>query len=173
MPSGGYNKKDQKLISKGYTTVNEMAKEFGRNRASIVTVLKYLGIESAEIIGKHLFYTQFDKEQVAGGFSKLMKHISDYIEYKSITSYVYKSWFNGKGYIESGFKIVKENNPSYSYVVNGRRVHKSHFRKNKIKKMFERGELKFYDSNKTEHENMIENKIYRIYDCGTMKVIYE
>lgn len=111
--------------------------------------------------------------QVIGGFSKLMKHISDYIEYKSITSYVYKAWFNGKGYIESGFKIVKENNPSYSYVVNGRRVHKSHFRKNKIKKMFERGELKFYDSNKTEHENMIENKIYRIYDCGTMKVIYK
>ena len=111
--------------------------------------------------------------QVVGGFSKLMKHISDYIEYKSITSYVYKAWFNGKGYIESGFKIVKENNPSYSYVVNGRRVHKSHFRKDKIKKMFERGELKFYDSNKTEHENMIENKIYRIYDCGTMKVIYE
>ena len=111
--------------------------------------------------------------QVIGGFSKLMKHISDYIEYKSITSYVYKAWFNGKGYIESGFKIVKENNPSYSYVVNGRRVHKSHFRKNKIKKMFERGELKFYDLDKTEHENMIENKIYRIYDCGTMKVIYE
>ena len=111
--------------------------------------------------------------QVVGGFSKLMKHISDYIEYKSITSYVYKAWFNGKGYIESGFKIIKENNPSYSYVVNGRRVHKSHFRKNKIKKMFERGELKFYDSDKTEHENMIENKIYRIYDCGTMKVIYE
>ena len=111
--------------------------------------------------------------QVVGGFSKLMKHISDYIEYKSITSYVYKAWFNGKGYIESGFKIVKENNPSYSYVVNGRRVHKSHFRKDKIKKMFERGELKFYDSNKTEHEIMKENKIHRIYDCGTTKVIYE
>ncbi len=111
--------------------------------------------------------------QVIGGFSKLMKHISDYIEYESITSYVYKAWFNGKGYAESGFKVIKENNPSYSYVVNGKRVHKSHFRKDKIKKMFERGELKFYDSNKTEHENMIENKIYRIYDCGTMKVIYE
>lgn len=111
--------------------------------------------------------------QVIGGFSKLMKHISDYIEYKSITSYVYKAWFNGKGYIESGFKIVKENNPSYSYVVNGRRVHKSHFRKDKIKKMFERGELKFYNSNKTEHENMIENKIYRIYDCGSVEMIYK
>ncbi len=65
MPSGGYNKKDQEFINKGYITINEMAKEFGRNRASIVTVLNYLGIESAETIGKHLFYTQFDKEQVA------------------------------------------------------------------------------------------------------------
>ena len=111
--------------------------------------------------------------QVIGGFSKLVKHISDYIEYKSITSYVYKAWFNGKGYNESGFTIVKENNPSYFYIVNGKRIHKSHFRKDKIKKMFERGELEFYDSNKTEHENMIENKIYRIYDCGTIKVIYE
>jgi len=111
--------------------------------------------------------------QVIGGFSKLMKHISDYIKYKSITSYVYKAWFNGKGYMKSGFKVIKENNPSYFYIVNGRRVHKSHFRKNKIKKMFERGELEFYDLDKTEHEIMKENKIYRIYDCGTMKVIYK
>lgn len=111
--------------------------------------------------------------QVIGGFSKLMKHISDYIEYKSITSYVYKAWFNGKGYVESGFKVIKENNPSYFYIVNGKRIHKSHFRKDKIKKMFESGELEFYDSNKTEHELMKENKIYRIYDCGTMKVIYK
>ena len=111
--------------------------------------------------------------QVIGGFSKLMKHISDYIEYKSITSYVYKAWFNGKGYMESGFKVIKENNPSYFYIVNGKRIHKSNFRKDKIKKMFERGGLEFYDSDKTEHEIMKKNKIYRIYDCGTMKVIYE
>ena len=37
----------------------------------------------------------------------------------------------------------------------------------------EKGELKFYDESKTEHENMLENKIYRIYDCGTVKVVYE
>ena len=74
---------------------------------------------------------------------------------------------------EKEYKEIKENNPSYSYIVNGRRIHKSHFRKDKIKKMFNRGELKFYDSTKTEHEIMKENKIYRIYDCGTVKVVYE
>jgi len=111
--------------------------------------------------------------QVIGGFSKLMKHISDYMNYESISSYVYRAWFNGKGYIESGFKIVKENPPSYSYIINGKRIHKSYFRKDKIKKLYENKKLDFYDESKTEHENMLENKIYRIYDCGTIKVIYE
>ena len=110
--------------------------------------------------------------QVIGGFSKLMKFI--YNKYNSsITSYVFKAWFNGKGYLASGFKIVKENPPSYSYVMNGKRIHKSHFRKSKIKKMYEFGELKYFDENKSEHEIMLQNNIYRIYDCGTIKVVYE
>ena len=39
--------------------------------------------------------------QVIGGFSKLMKHVSDYIDFETITSYVYKAWFNGEGYKEA------------------------------------------------------------------------
>jgi hypothetical protein len=111
--------------------------------------------------------------QVNGGFGKLMKHVSDYVEYDSITSYIYRAWFNGKGYNKSGFKVIKVNPPSYSYIVNGKRIHKSHFRKDKIKKMYEKGELKFYDETKTEHDLMNLNKIYRIYDCGTIKVEYK
>ena len=111
--------------------------------------------------------------QVIGGFGKLMKHVSDYMTYDSISSYVYRAWFNGKGYLESGFKVVKENPPSYSYVVNGKRIHKSYFRKDKIKRLYENKELDFYDNSKSEHENMMKNKIYRIYDCGTVKMKYE
>jgi hypothetical protein len=110
--------------------------------------------------------------QVIGGFSKLMKSIYDKY-HSSITSYVFRAWFNGKGYLASGFKIVKENPPSYSYVLNGKRIHKSHFRKNKLKKMYECNELKYFNKNKTEHEIMLQNNIYRIYDCGTIKVVYE
>ena len=110
--------------------------------------------------------------QVIGGFSKLINFVYD--KYKSpITSYIYRAWFNGKGYNESGFEVIKKNPPSYSYVMNGKRIHKSHFRKDKIKKMYEKGLLKFYDETKTEHENMINNHIYRIYDCGTIKVVYK
>lgn len=111
--------------------------------------------------------------QVIGGFSKLMKHVSDYIDFTTITSYIYKAWFNGKGYKESGFTVIKENNPSYTYIVNKKRIHKSYFRKDKIKKYFKNGLLKYYNANETEHELMKNNQIYRIYDCGTIKVIYE
>ncbi len=65
MSRGGYNPKDKELLNKGYTTVYSMAKEFGRNRCSIETVLKYLGIDPSETVGKHLFYIQSDKEKVA------------------------------------------------------------------------------------------------------------
>ena len=47
--------KDKELLNKGYMTVYNMAKEFGRNRCSIETVLKYLYIELFKIVGKHLF----------------------------------------------------------------------------------------------------------------------
>ena len=53
--------------------------------------------------------------QVVGGFGKLMKHVSDYMNYNSITSYIYRAWFNGKGYVESGFKIIKENPGKQNY----------------------------------------------------------
>ena len=111
--------------------------------------------------------------QVIGGFSKLMKHISDYIEYEFITSYVYRAWFNGRGYLESGFKIIGENKPSYSYIVDNKRIHKSMFRKDKIKRYFENGTLEYFNENETEHELMEHNMIYRIYDCGTIKVVYK
>lgn len=111
--------------------------------------------------------------QVLGGFSKLLSYACKNYGFSEIVSYVNRAWFNGKGYKSSGFEIIHENPPSYYYVVMGEKIHKSEFRKNKIKMMYEKGLLKFYDENKSEHENMLENKIYRIYDCGTIKVKYK
>ena len=110
--------------------------------------------------------------QVVGGFSKLVDYVCKKYKFYKIISYVNRAWFNGKGYLSSGFEVVSKTIPSYYYIVGGKRIHKSHFRKDKIKKMYEKGLLKFYDENKSEHENMLENKIYRIYDCGTIKVEY-
>lgn len=42
--------------------------------------------------------------------------------------------------------------------------------KEKIKKAYEKGELKYWDSEETEALNMYKNGYYRIYDCGTIQV---
>lgn len=110
--------------------------------------------------------------QVIGGFSKMMSFADKQLGFKNITSYIYRAWFSGKGYKASGFNIVKKNPPSYYYIVDFHKIHKSHFRKNKIKRMHELGLLQYYDENKSEHEMMIKNGIYRIYDCGTIKAVY-
>ena len=111
--------------------------------------------------------------QVVGGFSKLVSYFCKNYNCDSLVSYVYKAWFNGKGYKASGFKVIKENNPSYFYVLNKKRFHKSGFRKDKLKKMLEKGKIKIYADDMTESEICRQNEIYRIYDCGTIKVIYE
>lgn len=109
--------------------------------------------------------------QVVGGFSKLMKFIYD--EYKSpITSYVNKSMFNGKGYESIGFKIIKDNPPTYWWIVNNKRVHRSYFQKSKIKKLYENGKLSYWNETESESENMKHNNIHKIYDCGTVKISY-
>ena len=111
--------------------------------------------------------------QVIGGFSKLMKFVTEVYGYKNITSYINRAWFNGKGYFNSGFEVVKINPPNYYYVVDFTRVHKSHFRKDKIKRLYENNLFVYYDENESEHELMLKNEIFRIYDCGTIKVVYK
>lgn len=111
--------------------------------------------------------------QVIGGFSKLVNHFCKNYNCNYLVSYVYNAWFNGKGYLASGFSIVKENPPSYYYVINGKKYHKSNFRKQRLKKLYEDEKIKFYDDNMSESEICRQNKIYRIYDCGTIKVRYK
>ena len=39
--------------------------------------------------------------------------------------------------------------------------------------MYEKNLLIYYNNEKSEYENMICNKLYRIYDCGTIKTVYD
>lgn len=109
--------------------------------------------------------------QVVGGFGKIIADFIKLKDVKSITSYINKSFFNGKGYLAVGFKIVGKIKPSYSYIYKGKRWHKSFFRKNKIKKMYSEGKLFYFDEKDSEHTNMKKNGIYRIYDSGNLKVV--
>jgi hypothetical protein len=102
---------------------------------------------------------------VIGGASKLLKYFINSYNPKQIVSYADRRWSQGGLYETLGFIKINSNKPNYSYIINKERKHRFNFRKERLKKQG------FDTTNKTEHEIMLDRKIYRIYDCGTIKYV--
>ena len=107
---------------------------------------------------------------VVGGFSKLLKHFVRFHDFDNLISFADLTTVDPNdnvylrtGWIEDGFL-----KPDYKYIENGSRVHKFLFRH---KHLMTR--LKTYDPKKTEYQNCLDNKIYRIWDCGKVRYRYE
>lgn len=105
---------------------------------------------------------------VVGGFSKLLKATGC----ASLVSYVDPFVFSGSGYSKVGFEVVNRNVPTYFYVRRGyhKRLPRYMFMRTKIKALYERGKLRYYNPDETEAINMYKNDYYRIWNCGTIKV---
>lgn len=89
---------------------------------------------------------------VVGGASKLLSYFIKNYSTKRIISYADKDWSNGNLYEKIGFIKISENKPDYKYITDGRRVHKSRFRKSftglseskiNIPKIWDCGKIKF------------------------------
>lgn len=98
---------------------------------------------------------------VIGGASRLFKHFIKEVKPIEIVSYADRRWSNGNLYEKLGFTLTHKSQPSYFYVINDKRENRFKYRKDALVK-------EGYDSNKTEHEIMLERGIYRIYDCGCL-----
>ena len=105
--------------------------------------------------------------QVIGGFSKLMKNYCSNYNVNEIISYVDRRVFNGIGYKGCGFETIGYSKPSYQMIHNMSRFNRMSFQKKYIKE-----KLNNYNESLSEHQNCLNNKLYRIYDCGTIKVKY-
>ena len=110
--------------------------------------------------------------QVIGGFSKLLKNAISDLNVSEITSYVDRSIFSGTSYTSIGFNVVKINPPTYKWYYKGKLYRREFSMKKNQKIRFKNNEQKYFDESKTEVQNMINNKIPRIWNCGTIKVIY-
>ncbi|MCK9417109.1 hypothetical protein M0Q97_10675 [Candidatus Dojkabacteria bacterium] len=99
---------------------------------------------------------------IIGGASKLFKYFIKNYNPIEITTYADRSFSQGKLYEILGFKFVGKTEPNYYYIVNGIRKYRFNFRKDILIK-------DGFDSNKTEHQIMLDRKIYRIYDSGSLK----
>jgi hypothetical protein len=102
---------------------------------------------------------------VVGGASKLFKHYIKNNVFKEIISYADRSWSNGELYKNLKFIFDGKTKPNYYYVNKNIRDNRFKYRKTELIKQG-------YDSNKTEHEIMLDRKIYRIYDSGSLKYSY-
>jgi len=98
---------------------------------------------------------------VVGGADKLLQYFIKTYKPNEIISYADRRWSQGNLYEKLGFIQTHTSKPNYWYIINNNRKHRFGFRKSILIK-------NGYDKNKTEREIMIERKIYRIYDCGTI-----
>ena len=94
--------------------------------------------------------------------SELFNYFIDKYTPKEIMVYADRSFSQGKLYEELGFKFIEKTKPNYYYIIDGVKHNKFNFRKDILVK-------EGYNINKTEHEIMIDRKIYRIYDSGNLK----
>lgn len=108
------------------------------------------------------------KLRVVGGASKLFSYFVKFYKAKKVVSYSDNRLFSGGMYGSLGFLREGVTQPSYTYVVQGRRVHKSHFRHSNLAKVL--GEA--YDPAKTEREICENAGYYQVYDSGLTRWVW-
>ena len=131
---------------------------FGKQRKS-------MGIKCEDNTYEMLRFCNKLNTSVVGGASKLFKYFIQKYDPIEIISYADRSWSSGDLYKQLGFDLVHKTKPNYYYVVDGIRKYRFLFRKDVLIKQG-------FNPNKTEREIMLEREIYRIYDSGSMKFIY-
>tara|TARA_R110000851_G_scaffold104230_2_gene221760 strand:- start:2611 stop:4230 length:1620 start_codon:yes stop_codon:yes gene_type:complete len=102
---------------------------------------------------------------VVGGASKLFKNFIKVYSPKEIISYADRRWSIGNMYNKLGFNFIENTQPNWFIINNKKREHRVKYQKHKLVNMG-------YCKNKTAHQICLDNKLYRIYDCGTKKYIY-
>ena len=100
---------------------------------------------------------------VIGGASKLLKYFIKNYNPKDIISYADRRWSQGDMYGSLGFEFIHDSSPNYWYINGSIREYRFKYRKNKLIN------IPHYSSELSEHEIMLLNKKYRIYDCGNKK----
>ena len=98
---------------------------------------------------------------VIGGADKLLKYFIKTYNPKEIISYADRRWSQGGLYDKLNFIKTHNSQPNYWYIINNQREYRFGYRKSILVK-------KGFNPNKTEHQIMLDRKIYRIYDCGNI-----
>lgn len=110
-------------------------------------------------------YCVLPETRVIGAIKKFIAYHYEHVPYKDIYSYVNLRYFNGDGFIKSGFKLYSITKPGYFYTNKARRASRIQTQKHKLIKQG-------YDASLTEHEIMANLGYYKVYDSGNLKLIF-
>lgn len=94
---------------------------------------------------------------IVGGASKLFRYFIKKYKPNRIISYSDRDWSVGNVYIQLGFEKINATDADYKYVVSGKRIHKSRFRKSYLG----------YDTTESQYSEM--NGLHKVWDCGKVK----
>jgi len=102
---------------------------------------------------------------VIGAASKLFTYFVKTYDPLEILSCADRSWSNGDLYDKIGFNFLHNTKENYYYIIDGMRQNRFLFQKHKLVK-------EGFDKSKTEHQIMLDRKIFRVYDSGSKIYIW-
>jgi very-short-patch-repair endonuclease len=106
---------------------------------------------------------------VRGGFSKLFKYFCQKYNPASIITYADRMFGEGNVYQHNGFEFLKSTKPGYFWT-DGYDIKISRYRTQN--KNISKLNLKNYNNELSEFDNMINNKFRRFWDCGNNVYYY-
>jgi len=126
---------------------------------NIVAMMTFIVSKNNAILNRYA-----TSSNVVGGFSKLLTHAEKHLTVTHIETFADLRWSSGDLYEKNGFVLDNILSPDYMYVIGDKTFHKFNFRHK-----FLPTKLKKYDATLSEHQNCLNNRIYRIYNCGLKK----
>lgn len=129
---------------------------------------KNLGRDKKEGCYELLRFCNKKNMTVIGGASRLLKYFIKEHNPEYILSFADRRWSDGNLYESLGFTLEGFTSPNYSYINKSRkeRINRFSLRKDVLKSKYG------CPDEKSEHQFCMENGLYRIYDCGNRKYIW-
>jgi hypothetical protein len=125
---------------------------------------KFMKSNNEDGVYEMLRFCNKNNTLVIGSGDKLFKYFINEYKPVEVISFADRSWSQGDLYRKLGFQLIHKTPPNYYYIVDGIRKHRFNYRKDKLIR-------DGYNEKLSEHKIMLDRKIYRIYDSGSLKFI--
>ena len=133
----------------------------------LVSLMTFVRSNKYESVYEMMIFCNKLNTTIIGGSNKIFKYFIDKYKPLEVISYDDRSWSQGELYKKLRFTFVDKTPPNYYYIIDKTiRKHRFEFSKNILVKQG-------YNSNLSEHEIMLDRKIYRIYDSGSLKFVWK